>query len=138
MILCDSNVLIALVDSRDPLHKRAQADLIKLCRKPLLVTEPVLSESIFLLSIPAHRSRLRDLLVDLDIKSAPALDHTELFQHVFGWLATYADHTPDWADAHLAVLSQQFHFRVWSYDREFQKIWRRPDGTKIPVVGIRS
>ena len=136
MILCDSNVLVALVDSRDPLQRKAQTDLLRLSRQALLVTEPVLSEATFLLQLATHRSRLRDLLIDLKIKLAPSLEQATLFQEAFDWLAKYADHTPDWANAHLAVLSQHFQqFRVWTYDREFRLIWRRPDGSRIPLVG---
>jgi predicted nucleic acid-binding protein len=139
LILCDSNVLVALVDGRDPLRKRAQTDLVRLSRQPLLVTEPVLSESIFLLPNATHRSRLRDLLIDLNFKLAPAIDHATLLREAFDWLAKYADHTPDWADAHLAILSQHFQqFRIWTYDGEFRSIWRRPDGSRIPLVGKSS
>jgi hypothetical protein len=53
---------------------------------------------------------------------------------VFEWLTTkYVDHEPAWADGCLAVLSGRHKdARVWTYDREFRKTWRRPIGTVIP------
>ena len=51
------------------------------------------------------------------------------------WLATYADHEPDWADGCLAVLSERDReLKVWTYDREFRTTWRRPNGTAIPLA----
>ena len=54
---------------------------------------------------------------------------------MFDWLARHADHEPDWADGCLAVLSGlDTTARVWTYDSEFRTIWRRPDGTVIPLA----
>jgi predicted nucleic acid-binding protein len=58
------------------------------------------------------------------------------WKEVFDWLDRYAEHEPDFADAQLAVISGRNRTdRVWTYDREFRDIWRRPDGSKIPVLG---
>jgi hypothetical protein len=54
---------------------------------------------------------------------------------VFEWLDRYADHEPDWADGYLAVISgHERRWKVWTYDREFRDVWRRPNGTRIPLV----
>lgn len=54
---------------------------------------------------------------------------------VFEGLVKYADHEPDWTDGCIAVLSgQDKGLKVWTYDREFHTIWRRPDGTPIPLA----
>lgn len=139
MILCDTNVLIALLDSREPLRKRAREDLNQFVRPGLLVTEAVLSETCHLLPFAAQRMRLQDFLDEFDVGSAPFPATASLFREVFAWLARYAEHSPDWADAHLAVLcGYNRRLRVWTYDREFQSIWRRPDGSRIPVVGTQD
>ena len=47
----------------------------------------------------------------------------------------YEEHEPDWTDAYLAVLSgREPRASVWSYDREFAAIWRRPDGKPLPLA----
>ena len=54
---------------------------------------------------------------------------------VFDWLERYAEHDPDLADAQLAVLcSKKSDYRVWTYDKEFQSVWRRLDGSRIPLA----
>lgn len=133
MILVDTNVLIALVDPRDSLHARACADLKRLVRKPLGVTIPVLTEAAFALPARHHRARLRAILQEFRVRviDGSAVDVEEIFV----WLDDYHDHDPDWADAHLAVLSgHQSTWRIWTYDTEFTTVWRRPDGTRIPLA----
>jgi predicted nucleic acid-binding protein len=139
LILCDTNVLVALVDNGDPLSADAQRDLTVLARHGLLVTEPVLCETLHLLEAASHRSRLQHYITLLPIALAPSLESSELFRSIFAWLKRYSEHSPDWADAHLAMLAgTDRRLRVWTYDTEFQTIWRRPDGSKIPVVGKRK
>jgi hypothetical protein len=69
-------------------------------------------------------------------RSSPRIDDERpLWSDVFAWLDLYAEHDPDWADGYLAVLSgRDRHARVWTYDREFSTIWRRLDGTRIPLA----
>ncbi len=51
------------------------------------------------------------------------------------WMEKYAEDAPEWADAYIAVLcGLNPQLRVWTFDREFHTIWKRPDGTAIPVV----
>jgi predicted nucleic acid-binding protein len=138
MILCDTNVLVALVDDSDELSPVARAELRYLARRNLFVTEPILTETAYLLPGDAHRQRLAKYLTTVPITLAPALNSDDLYREIFAWLARYAEHMPDWADAHMSVLcGQNRQLRVWTYDREFHTIWRRPDGSRIPVVGKR-
>lgn len=54
---------------------------------------------------------------------------------VFDWMERYAEHEPDLADAQLAVLcSKKTDYRVWTYDEEFRSVWRRTDGSRIPIA----
>jgi hypothetical protein len=83
----------------------------------------------------SQRLRLRAFVTELRMQPAPAAQSRELREDVFDWLVKYADHEPDWADAWLAVLSgRDARARVWTYDREFRSIWRRPDGSAIPLA----
>lgn len=135
MILLDSNVLVGLVDPRERLHQRATRDLRRLVRSPLVVSLPVLTETCFLLVRSHHRARLRDLLQALTVQACPVADDAGLRDEIFAWLARYADHEPDFTDGYLAVVAgRERRFKVWTYDREFRSIWRRPDGSRIPLA----
>ena len=139
MILCDTNVLVALIDKRDELFRIANQDLDRLARQRFAVTEPVLTETVHLLPEAAHRRRLNDLIALLPIIALPTTESARMVRDVFDWLDHYAEHTPDWADAHLAILcGQNKKLRIWTYDHEFRTIWRRPDGTRIPIVGKQN
>jgi hypothetical protein len=97
------------------------------------VCDAVLTESCFHLPYRTQRQRLEALLRALHVQSLPSAD--DLWHDVFEWLATYADHEPDWADGCLAVLSgNDKDLKVWTYDRAFRTTWRRPDGTVIPLA----
>jgi len=130
VILLDSNVLVALTDPRERLHRRAARDRRRLARSPHAVPLPVLTETCFLLPRAHHRARLRDLLPALSVGPCPIADNAGLRNDIFAWLAGYADHEPDWTDGYLA----ERRFKVWTYDREFRTIWRRPDGSRIPLA----
>jgi predicted nucleic acid-binding protein len=133
MILVDTNVLVALVDEGDALHRKAKRDLKSLRREPMRVTSLVLGETCFLLPDLYLRQRLRLLLGRLAI--APVELSPPWWDDVFTWLERYADHEPDLADAQLAALSAEVSgCRVWTYDRDFRTIWRRLDGTEIPLA----
>jgi predicted nucleic acid-binding protein len=135
MILIDTNALVGLVDSSDPLNKQAVADFPRLAKRKLYLISPVLAEALHSLSSKQDRQRLADLLDEFQIKMCPIQETDELWQDAFQWLLRYSEHSPDWADALLAVLSgREKKFRVWSYDSEFKTIWRRPDGSRIPLA----
>lgn len=131
MILLDTNVLVALVDERDKLHTRAKRDLRKL-KGPFALTSVVLSEACFLLEEGYLRERLSFLL-----ESLPAVavePDAPWWADVFAWLARYADHAPDLADALLIILAGRASATVWTYDSEFTKVWRLPDGGRVPLA----
>lgn len=135
MILVDSNVLIALADRRDRLYTSAAADLRRLVGHDLMLTSPVLTEVCFGLSSAIHRARVRDLIRELRMRPLMVADGPHLWQEVFAWLERYAEHEPDWTDAHLAVLcGRDRELKVWTYDQEFVRVWRRPDGSRIPLA----
>jgi hypothetical protein len=60
-------------------------------------------------------------------------DEASLWHDAMAWMARYAAHGPDWADAYLVVLcARDKRARVWTYDREFRTTWRKPDGGTDP------
>lgn len=129
MILVDTNVLVALVLPRDRLHARATRDLEKLVREELGVLPVVLTEACFILGGSAQRARLAELLGAIHARQA--LEPS--FSTVFEWLARYAEHEPDWADASLVVMASRER-RIWTYDGEFQTTWRRLDRSRVPLA----
>ena len=135
MILMDTAVLVALCDPRDSLNKTALRHLKALAQSQFAVCEAVLSEACFHLSADSQRQRLKRILEELDVQLAPAGDARSLWIEVFDWLSKYADHHPDWADGYLAVLSgRDRKCKIWTYDTEFRTIWRRPNGSPIPMA----
>ena len=135
MILVDAGPLVALCDRRDGKHHTAVKHLAALAAEDFAVCDAVLTEACFHLSQASQRQRLRLLLHELGVRVLPVSDEREFAFDVFDWLATYADHEPDWADGCLAVLSgRDGSLKVWTYDREFRTTWRRPDGSEIPMA----
>jgi predicted nucleic acid-binding protein len=135
MILIDTTPLVALCDTRDSKHDLAVRHLHTLHRQDFVVCDAVLTEACFHLPHAIQRQRLRFLLRELGVRAPSAAGGSEFWLAVFDWLAKYGDHDPDWADACLAVLSgHDKALKVWTYDREFRTLWRRPNGTTIPMA----
>lgn len=135
MILIDTGPLVALCDARDSRHHLAVRRLATLAKQPLATCDAVVAEACFHLPHRVQRERLGAFLRDLQIEPAPALQDSRFRAEVFAWLLKYADHEPDWADACLAVLAgHDRDARVWTYDVEFRAIWRRPDGSAVPLA----
>jgi predicted nucleic acid-binding protein len=131
--LVDTNVLLALVDEHDNLGRRATRDLKRLRTGPFATTAPILGEACFLLPRGYLRKRLRFLLERLSVAivEMPAA----WWDDVFDWMERYQSHDPDLADAQLATLcSKKPEYSVWTYDAEFRTIWRRKDGSRIPLA----
>ena len=132
MILIDTNVLVALVLPKDRLHERATRDLEKFVRQELRVLPAVLVEACFLLPRAQQRARLAELLGAVRVRQA----HEPSWTLVFQWLGRYAEHEPDWVDASLVVMASREQ-RVWTYDEEFRTMWRRLDGTHVPLAASK-
>jgi predicted nucleic acid-binding protein len=98
------------------------------------VTSLVLGETCFLLPRDYQRRRLRFLLGRLGVQAIEP--EPPWWDEVFDWLERYREHEPDLADAQLALLSsRRKECRVWTYDGEFRTVWRRTDGSRIPLLG---
>ena len=135
MILIDTGPLVALCDGRDGKHRLAIQQLDALAATPFGTCDAVLTEVCFHLAHNSQRQRLRGLLRELDIEPVPSDPGTRFWSDTFEWLERYAEHEPDFADACLAVLSgRDRHTKIWTYDREFRTVWRRLNGTAIPMA----
>lgn len=135
MILIDTGPLVALCDARDAKHKLAVQQLELLATKGFATCDAVLTEACFHLPHNSQRQRLRRLLRELDVEPLPTDLDAGFWSDALEWLERYAEHEPDWADACLAVLSgRDRHMKIWTYDREFRTLWRRPNGSAIPMA----
>jgi len=135
MIVIDTGPLVALCDARDRKHKLAVRQLQTLSDDHFATCDAIVTEACFHLPHRNQRQRLRALLRELDIEPLPSRLDAGFWSDTFDWLTHYAEHEPDWADACLAVLSGRDRYvRVWTYDHEFRTIWRRPNGTVIPLA----
>ena len=135
MILIDTNVLVALVDPRDPLRERVLADYEKLKRPQFLLPSVVLAECGYILKYPFLRKKLRALLKELLIEPYALSEEARLWDDIFDWLAKYGEHRPDMTDAFLVILAHRDRsLKIWTYDSEFWEIWRLPDGRAVPLA----
>ena len=135
MILIDTTPLVALCDARDSKHRMALKHLESLAADEFAVCDAVLTEACFHLPHRSQRHRLRAMLDELGMQPRPIPNERDFWFDVLDWLAKYADHDPDWADACVAILSgYDQDLKVWTYDREFRTTWRRPNGTVIPMA----
>jgi predicted nucleic acid-binding protein len=132
MILIDTNVLVALVDERDGLRSRAMADLGKL-KGPYEILDAVLVETCFLLNDVYLRQRVRFVLEQLAARHVQV--ETTWWSSIFDWLDKYARHEPDICDAMLVVAAAREKRSIWTYDGEFRKLWRSPEGRALQLVG---
>jgi predicted nucleic acid-binding protein len=130
----DTNPLVALVDPADSLHATATRDLDRVRRHQLQLPVPVLAEAASLLPAPHLRARLAALIDAYRMAPADESDQVGLRAATFSWLARYGAHRPDWTDGYLCVLSLRDKAKVWTYDPEFYRIWRRADGSRVPLV----
>lgn len=135
MILIDAGPLIGMFDAQDQYHRRAREEINQLVEDDLFLTSASLVEICFALKDGHQRSQLRDFLDLYEVSPILAEADPTFRINVFEWLHKYAEHRPDFADGCLAVLSgMDSRYRVWTYDGEFRTIWRRPDGSKIPLA----
>lgn len=135
MILVDTTPLVRLCDPRDSHHRRAISDLERFARQPLLLCEPVLTEAWFLLDSAPRRRRLDDLISELPVAAWAPPDAEAFRRSVLDWHAAWSEHEPDWADGYLVLASSALpRARLWTYDSEFRSIWRRPNGSRVPLA----
>ena len=99
----------------------------------------------FALALADQRGRLSLLLERLPIAPPVVDDPSALRREIFAWLAKYAEHDPDYADAELCVLAaRDKRLRIWTYDSEFTRVWRKssrdiPEPTsRGPLTTTRS
>ena len=129
-VLVDTGPLVALLDGRDRLHRRAAHEARQI-RAPALVGIPVLTEVLHLVRDPGLRRRLEAAFErgPLQLVSDSGI---ALVVAALAWLEHFADHRPDFADAHLVSwAASDRDLSVWTFDREFSTVWRTSSGEPV-------
>lgn len=131
--LVDTGPLVALCDSHDSYHRRAVKEANAL-RGPALVGLPVLTEALHFLPLTSLRQRLWAAF-DLGHLQLIAYSEPRQIAWAISWLQKFAEHAPDFADAHLvAWAASDPGLSVWTFDGEFRSTWRTLDGKPIRLA----
>ena len=134
MILIDTNRILAFLDPDPPSRRQVQTEFVPISNMPIGIITPVLMESTHFLPKRHQRAALRLLLSRLDVQFIP-VDRLVESGAVLDWMMNYADQKPDFADACLVLLtSVRSRMKIWTNDSEFTTIWRRPDGSRVPLA----
>ncbi|MBC7783845.1 MAG: type II toxin-antitoxin system VapC family toxin [Burkholderiales bacterium] len=134
MILVDTNVILGFLHP-DPREKAiVRRQLTKINSSTFQLVPPVLQEVMSFLRSPRYMDLFLELIEDMNIEYLDPGNDVP-WREVLAWLKRYAEHRPDYADGYLVVLSGvNRKYKVWTNDREFRTIWRRPDGSAVPLA----
>lgn len=138
MILCDTGVLLCLVDRSQPSYEAYSRLLIKLKSQiPLVTTLACLTEAMYLAyrtgGYPAQR-QLAALLQRgiLEVYQVKAADYERLFQ----LMEIYQDRPMDFADATLVLAAEQTSVRqILTIDSDFL-FYRIGDGGSFEIIPV--
>lgn len=130
--LLDTGPLVAYLDVNEQMHEWV-ADQWRGLRPPLILCEPVFTETVFLLrerhlSIEPLWELLRRGIVEFDFELR------QDFENIAVLMRRYADLPMDLADACLVRMAERRHdVRVFTLDSDF-KIYRRHVRQVIPLI----
>ncbi len=120
MILCDTSVLLCLVDPAQPKHNTYKRSLPRY-RQPLITTWPCLTEAMYLalhrggwtMQKSLGRLLLSDLLTTYTIEP-------DRIPRILELMERYRDRPMDFADASLVLLAEQTGYRqILTLDSDF-------------------
>lgn len=122
VVIVDTSPLVALLDKTDNYHTWASAKVERLA-PPMLVCEPVLSETLFLLAqTPKAQAELLLLLEKGVLRLAFHLD--EHINEILTLLRKYQDIPMSLADACLVRMAELNEHHIFTLDSDF-KVYRR-------------
>ena len=130
--LLDTGALLAYLDADDGKHEWVGQQWRAL-RPPLLVCEPVLTETIYLLqerglNLEPLWELLRRNILEIDFELRQEFEAIALLMH------RYSNLPMDLADACLVRMTEKRHdVRVFTLDRDFE-IYRRHGRQVIPLI----
>lgn len=120
MILCDTGVLLSLVDQSQPQHSDYIA-LVSQLEKPLVTTWVCLGEAMYLAlhrgGWPMQKQLAKMLFLNLLIIAE--IDH-ENYPRLFALMEKYQDRPMDLADATLVLIAEKYREnRILTLDSDF-------------------
>lgn len=131
-VIADTGPLVALFDAGDEFHAWAMASLGGI-REPLLTSEAVLSEALFLLA-PLKKSRAAFLEFWMEGGLVVSFNAEAQKSALAALMKKYQDLPMSLADASIIRMSELFtDAPVWSLDRHFS-IYRRLGRKSIPLL----
>ncbi len=121
MTLADTGPLVALIDSRDPNHRRC-ANALERLSLLFLTTWPVFAEATYFLGDAAGWTGQRPLWQMLRRGDLAIADSSEAaIRRTETLMETYRDIPMDLADASLVALAEERGFtRIFTLDKHFQ------------------
>ena len=136
MILCDTGVLLCLVDRTQPKHKACQSRIMQLA-SPLVTTWPCLTEAMYL---ALHRGgwqmqkQLGQLLVN-KLLTIYEIQESE-YSRLLALMEQYRDRPMDLADATLVLTAEKTGYqRILTLDSDFL-FYRIGDRDSFDVVQV--
>lgn len=131
-VIADTGPLVALFDAGDEFHAWAMASLGGI-REPLLTSEAVLGEALFLLA-PLKKSRAAFLEFWMEGGLIVSFNAEAQKSALAAMMKKYQDLPMSLADASIVRMSELFtDAPVWSLDRHFT-IYRRLGRKSIPLL----
>lgn len=131
-VIADTGPLVALFDAGDEFHAWAMASLGEI-HEPLLTSEAVLSEALFLLA-PLKKSRAAFLEFWMEGGLVVSFNAEAQKSALAALMKKYQDLPMSLADASIVRMSELFtDAPVWSLDRHFS-IYRRLGRKSIPLL----
>ena len=131
-VIADTGPLVALFDAADEFHAWAMASLGNI-REPLLTSEAVLGEALFLLA-PLKRSRVAFLEFWMEGGLVVSFGAEAQKSALAGLMKKYHDLPMSLADASVVRMSELFtDAMVWTLDHHFS-IYRRLGRKSIPLL----
>jgi len=129
-VLADTGPLYALVDPDDSLHDRARSEADRIAEQggTVVVPFPTLLESHSLVLKRLGNRIARKWLAEVIVGSGLMNPHREDYLAAGRRLRSFADQSITLCDAVVAVLADQLHLRVWTFDHHFDvmgtAVWR--------------
>jgi len=133
--LTDTGPLVALFDTDDKLHIQARQALSALPKKPLLMTWPCLTETMYLLYQSIGYAAQEELWgwVEDGLLQLHIPDSSE-WPRMRELMAQYKDAPMDMADASLVAAAEELSLtRVFTFDRHFYA-YRLTNGDVLEVI----
>jgi predicted nucleic acid-binding protein len=129
-VLADTGPLYALVDPDDGLHDRARSEARRIAEQgwSLVVAFPALLESHSLVLRRLGARSARKWLDELTVGAGLLNPHRDDYLAASRRLRAYSDQAITLCDAVVAILADQLHMSVWTFDHHFDvmgvAVWR--------------